>query len=224
MIQEKIHRERYHLAEEAPICRGRPRGEFGYNADTPSGEAVLSGTYIRWVGVHKGTQLIFDAIAQIKQQVPPNSISQIINRTTWQSTWKKKQEKTSSSQSGLHFGHYVSGAESDLISDMHALKTSIALHHGLALTRWKSGLCAMLEKSLGARLISKLRPILLMEADFNAANKIIFGQRMLDMARKYCLMPEEIFIEKQRMAEDRIMSKVLFCDISGQLRAPTALA
>ena len=35
MIWEKIHRERYHLAEEAPICRGRLRGKFRYNADTP---------------------------------------------------------------------------------------------------------------------------------------------------------------------------------------------
>jgi hypothetical protein len=31
-----------------------------------------------------------------------------------------------------------------------------------------------------------------MEADFNATNKIIYGQRMLHQARKYNLIPEEI--------------------------------
>ena len=37
-------------------------------------------------------------------------------------------------------------------------------------------------------------------------------------------MPEEIFSERQRMAEDGILSKVLFYDISRQLKAPAALA
>eukprot|EP00804_Cyclotella_cryptica_P025778 CCRYP_021230-RA/>CCRYP_021230-RA protein AED:0.44 eAED:0.44 QI:0/0/0/0.5/1/1/2/0/195 len=82
----------------------------------------------------------------------------------------------------------------------------------------------MIEKSPGVKLISKLRAILLMEADFNAANKIIFGQRMLNNARKNDLMPDEIFSERQRMAEDGILAKVLFFDISRQLKAPAALA
>jgi len=36
----------------------------------------------------------------------------------------------------------------------------------------------MLEKELGINLASKLRAILLMEADFNAANKLIYGNRL----------------------------------------------
>ena len=102
-----------------------------------------------------------------------------LSTETTGNTHGKKNESTSSSQSGLHFGHYVSGASSDMISDIHALKTSLALHHGIALARWKKGLCVMIEKAPGVKLLSKLRAILLMEADFNAANKIIFGQRML---------------------------------------------
>jgi hypothetical protein len=82
----------------------------------------------------------------------------------------------------------------------------------------------MLEKQAGVRLLSKLRAILLMEADFNAVNKILFGNRMLNQVRQYRLMPEEIFSERQRMAEDRVLAKVLFYDISRQLRAPAALA
>ncbi len=33
----------------------------------------------------------------------------------------------------------------------------------------------MLEKTLGVTLVTKLRVILLMEADFNATNKIFYG-------------------------------------------------
>jgi hypothetical protein len=51
----------------------------------------------------------------------------------------------------------------------------------------------MLKKMFGCALITKLRSILLMEADFNATNKIIYGQQMLAQARKYKLIPEEIY-------------------------------
>jgi len=156
--------------------------------------------------------------------VPPNSILQVINQETWQYTWKQKTETTSSSQLGLNFGHYVSGACLDIISDLHALKTSIALQHRIAYTHWKSGLCVMLEKAPRVCLISKLRVILLMVADFNAANKIIFGQRMLTNACKFHLMPDEVFSENQHMADDGILTKLLFHYISRQLCAPLALA
>ncbi len=54
----------------------------------------------------------------------------------------------------------------------------------------------ILKKTLGMTLVKKLRATLLMEGDFNATNKIVYGKRMLDNARKYRLMPEEIFSEK----------------------------
>lgn len=224
IIWSKIHQERYHLAEEAPICQGRLRGEFGYNATTPAGNAVLQGTFNPPYLIHEGTLQLFKAIADIRRIIPPNSVQPIISCQEWQDAWRRKKETTSSSQSGLHFGHYVSGAESVIISQMHSIKTSIALSHGVALNRWQSGLCVMLEKTAGVKLISKLRAILLMEADFNAANKIIFGQRMLHNARRYNLIPDEIFSERQRMADDGILAKTLFYDISRQLRTPAALA
>ena len=42
-----------------------------------------------------------------------------------------------------------------------------------------------------------------MEADTNAANKIIFGTRMLQNVRKYELMPGEIYSERGRTAVGR---------------------
>ena len=50
----------------------------------------------------------------------------------------------------------------------------------------------MLEKIAGVASITKLRAILLLEADFNFHNKLIFGSRMLDLARQHDLVPEEI--------------------------------
>src|SRR5210317_546410 len=82
----------------------------------------------------------------------------------------------------------------------------------------------MLEKVLGKRLVAKLRAILLMEADFNFSNKLVYGVRMLDNVRKYGFMPEEIFSERNRMADDGSLGKTLFYDIVRQLRVPAAIS
>jgi len=82
----------------------------------------------------------------------------------------------------------------------------------------------MLEKMFGCTLVKKLRSILLMEADFNYANKEIYGNRMLYNVRKYGYMAEEIFSEKGRMADDGSLAKVLFYDIIRQKRIPAGLS
>ena len=109
--------------------------------------------------------------------------------------WKKAKEETSSSYSGLHFGHYKAGTALAYISHFYAVKATLIMHHGIVLECWAQGLLVMLQKLYGCSLITKLRSILLMEADFNGANKLVFGSWMLEKARRNGLMPEEIFSE-----------------------------
>jgi hypothetical protein len=94
----------------------------------------------------------------------------------------------------------------------------------VVLERWGRGLSVMLEKMFGCALITKLWSILLMEADFNATNKIIYSQRMLQTARKYKLMPEEVFRERNCLADDGTLIKVLFYDIVHQTRLPAGIS
>ncbi len=82
----------------------------------------------------------------------------------------------------------------------------------------------MLKKMFGVCLVSKLRAILLKEVDFNAMNKEVYGVHMLDEARKYKLIPEEIFIKKNRTADDGGLAKTLFYDIVQQTQLPAAIA
>ena len=126
--------------------------------------------------------------------------------------------------SGLHFGYYKARDQSQIISHFHALKTSLLLRRGIALDRWSHGLSAMLEKMFGCSLVTKLRFILMMEADFNFANKTIYSGRMLGNVRKYNLMPEEIFSERNRMVDDGTIAKVLFYDIVKQLRVSAGIS
>ena len=74
----------------------------------------------------------------------------------------------------------------------------------------------MLEKNKGCSEVSKLHSILLMEADFNAVKKMIYGCQMLKNMRRHNMMPDEICSKKHRMAEEGTMMKVLFFNIVWQ--------
>ena len=97
----------------------------------------------------------------VRTIIPARSVNINLKRGGWQHRWGKAKEKTSSSVSVLHFSHYKAGAKSDLISHLHALKTSVALRRGVFLARWAKGLSVMLEKMLGFTFLTKLRAILL---------------------------------------------------------------
>ena len=93
-------------------------------------------------------------------------------------------ERIDSSFSGRHFGHYAAAAHLDLLSEAHTRHLALITQTGAAPKRWSKGLSAMLEKIAGVTVVTKLRAILLMEADFNCHNRLIFGDRMTKLARK----------------------------------------
>jgi hypothetical protein len=107
--------------------------------------------------------------------VPKNLVSTTTTKEDWRAHWKKAKEKTSSLISGRHFRHYKAGLESDHISFLESLLATLVVKRGIVLERWSKGLLVMLEKIFGCTLITKLRSFLLIEADFNATNKIIYG-------------------------------------------------
>ncbi len=223
VIISEVHNKRYVMASGAPICQVPLAQEFGHMSEGPAAVLVLDGTY-DYSGVDRATADILQEIRQTRVRIPADSISTIVGRQDWQHYWQKADERTSSSRSGLHFGHYKAGCASTYTSHFHAAKATVALTLGTPYNRWKQGVTVMLEKERGVNLVSKLRAILLMEADFNAANKIMFSNRMMSMVRQHNMMPEEIFSEKGKTAVDGTLAKVLFYDLSRQFRKPAAIA
>ncbi len=55
-------------------------------------------------------------------------------------------------------------------------------------------------------------------------NKEVYGIWMLDNARRYKLIPEEIFSKQNRTADYGGLAKTLFYDIARQMRTPAAIA
>mmetsp|Transcript_22101 Transcript_22101/g.45348 ORF Transcript_22101/g.45348 Transcript_22101/m.45348 type:complete len:225 (-) Transcript_22101:593-1267(-) len=173
----EVHNKRYVLAAEAPICKEPLLGEFGQFSLRPAAAQVLAGTY-NYVSVDQATADKFASATDIRSLIPENSVSTTVMPGDWRYYWQNAKENTSSSESGLHFGHYKAITTSTYLTHFHAAKTTVALHLGTSVDRGRRGVTVMLEKELGKNLASKLRAILLMEADFNAANKLIYGNRL----------------------------------------------
>ena len=145
-------------------------------------DQVLAGAIDTNKNINAATKEIFQELRQIWKTIPPDLVQEIIRTVDWRTYWSKAWEETASSVSSLQFGHYKAGARSMHISHLHAMNAAVAIKTRLGLDRWAWGLSVMLEKIPGCHLVTKLWSILLMEADFNCTNKIIYGNRMLESA------------------------------------------
>ena len=132
---------------------------------------MVDGTYNYTEDFDPPAKELLDECAWVRTIIPAWSVNINLKQGEWQHRWGKAKNKTLSSVSGLHFSHYTAGAKSDLISHFHALKKSVSLRRGVFLSRWAKGLSVILEKMLGCNFLTKLRSILLMEADLNHSNK-----------------------------------------------------
>ncbi len=83
-IFNEVHRKRYNLAEEAPICQGALRGQFGYSATSPTARSVLDGTYEFPPDMDASTRELCEEIAHIRGMVPSDSVNGLILRERWQ--------------------------------------------------------------------------------------------------------------------------------------------
>ena len=76
--------------------------------------------------------------------------------------------------------------------------------------RWMTSLNVALEKVAGVRLLSKLRTIHLLEADFNTATKLIFAQRTMDRALDTNQILQSQYAKKQSRPIEAVLLKRLF--------------
>jgi len=97
---------------------------------------------------------------------------------------------TSSSLSGVHFGHYIAGTFNLDILVNNRKMADIPLLSGYLPERWQHGLNVMLEKAPGDFNLERLRIILLFEADFNSNNKWI-GRAVMRRAEELSLLAPE---------------------------------
>jgi len=216
MVEAKImqnNEKRFRLTEGSPPMTEPLRSDLGFLADTDAARRILDGTYLCPPGVEDCTKNFLQSLQISEPREPEDLIPMTVSKEDYQRHWKRSREKTSSSMSGLHFGHWKAAAESNYLAEIHAMFTEIMVSTGHSPRRWQQGLSVMLEKILGCRLPEKLRAILLMEADLNFANKLFFGYRMMIKAEEDKVIPAEIVgSRKGRQAIDVALNRCLMWD------------
>eukprot|EP00984_Skeletonema_dohrnii_P008234 scaffold3021_cov182-Skeletonema_dohrnii-CCMP3373.AAC.3 len=113
---------RFGRAGSAPICQGVLYDLLGTYADTEAAVQILEGTFTPPTDADGPTLIILEEIARIWQLMGEGEVSIVISQEDYQYYWRKVKESTSSSLSGLHFGHYKAIGWDDELSNILARK------------------------------------------------------------------------------------------------------
>ena len=152
------------------------------------------GTYEIPVDLDPATTLILEEIGWMGVKLLNGEGEEIvITPDDFKRFWKRVKEFTSSSSSGIHYGHYKAAAQDDFSSSILSQQLTVIARSGVPPESWSVGLQVMLEKIAGVCLVEKLRAIQLYEADFNCYNQFIFGRQAMQTLTDSGYIPEELF-------------------------------
>ena len=205
----KENSARFRLAYSSPTLDSEMRCALG-----PSGEGPLTKDILT-----SQEQLCnrpeVQEILELFRNSQHESISTHITSDQWIDHWKHAKERTASSYSGLHFGHYKAHTFMTAIAEIKCKLVNLAIISGRPLLRWMKGISVMLEKSAGDVNVQKLWAILLLEADFNAMHKIIFNNRLIPSIEAANAIPMEVIGGRRSQAATHLaLDKKLIADIA----------
>ena len=186
-----------------------------YKADTldfEKWEGILDPHKPIPTSVEHGTRLWFEQMKRCDNNIPPSTVT--FNEASYQTSWKKMKE-TTSSHPGLHFGHFKSmQEESPLANQIHTALANVPLIIGYSPKSWRVCTNAMLRKKSNDARPEKLRLITLMDAQFNHNNKHL-GRTMMRNGEKHShLATEQYGSRKNKSAVEHALNKVLTIDLS----------
>ena len=182
--------------------------DFGFCGIGPAADAVLSGEYVIPQDLPLGVRLFLQHVKR-PADIQIN-IGSSIPTHVFSSAFQAARETTSSSFSGLHYGHYKALFQHTELSEVEATWIHAPFKWGFSSKRSRVGIDVMIEKKPGVRNVDKLRAILLFEADFNSTAKILARQLMYN-AEKW-LAPEQYGSRSRHSAICQALNKRLTLD------------
>ena len=223
-VEQAIQREcevRFSLAHSTPIMNLLLGEKLQYLSEEALAKAIITGTYEIPTDLDPATAMILKEIGKLGMKIVTGDNNEIIiTPEDFKRFWKKVNEFTSSSMSGVHYGHYKAAIQDPPSTNVLALQLTVIAPSGIPPESWSVGLQVMLEMIAGICLVEKLRAIQLYEADFNCYNQFIFGRQAMQTLTDSGYIPEELFSQKRCTAEDAKFDKTLMADLSRQARQP----
>ena len=153
------------------------------------------------------------------------NINTVISQEEFYQGIKKWKEKTSTSPSGRHLGHYHAQAAPDMDETqkgytatflwIHTSIINLALKRSIVLTRWKTVHTVASPKDTGITKIHRIRSLNLYEADLNLLLRVILSRRLLWKVEDNHMLADECWgSRKLRSAGDLGLQKVLTTELS----------
>jgi hypothetical protein len=186
-----------------------------YLSDKSLAKAVITGMYDIPTNLDPAMVMILKEIGTLGMKIVNGNANKIIiTPEDFRCFWKKVNEFTLLSMSGVHYGRYKAATQDLLSTEVLATQLTVIAQSRIPPDSWSVGLQVMLEKIAGVCLVEKLHTIQLYEADFNCYNQFVFGKQAMQTLTDSGYIPEELFSQKGSTAEDAKFNKTLMADLS----------
>ena len=214
------NKDKYHQTEETCPFMDDPLlthfGEMGLGEYT---ELVLKGEYTPPDAESEQTKTFLKLC-----KVPSDEL--IINPMTrsldyFSNSWKAMKERTASRT--VHFGHFRAAVESDEIMRCHYALAEIPFRSGYSPKRWQKANNVMILKKEGVNDLSRLRTLVLFEAEFNHNNKFL-GRNMMQHMKQTHSLAEEQYSAPGKKSIDQVLNRKLFFDLTRYQKTSAAMA
>ena len=216
---------RFRQASSTPPMSFPLYGALGDTATTPFAADVLGGSFQPPEGTDKWASKLLRELQFAPAVANGARIDIDIDLSKWRKAWRRARETTSGGPSGYTFAHYkancLPGAED--LADIDRAFVSIPYKTGYSPSLWQQGINCMLEKKKGNFRVDKLRAILVYEAEFNMANKILGRDAMFFAEDLQAVAWEQYGCRKEHSAVNQSLNKTLTCDLCRQKKQSFAI-
>jgi hypothetical protein len=165
------NKRRFRQTEGTPFMQEPLRTSVGYLGIGPGAQDIINGTFQCPANTPHAARLI-QGLKRI-DGTHEKPIHAGMPTEEYCQGWKRAKEKTSAGPLTLHFGHCKAGALDPRIIKFEAAMASIPMKSGYAYKLWRKGTDVELLRKANSFHVSKLRTIVLFEADFDFTNKAV---------------------------------------------------
>jgi hypothetical protein len=211
----QYNRDSFRAASSSPCGHGIIHDALTFSSLSPESEQILSGTIPEdWCGRDNHLREFLASFVIPPQVEAHGEIQTSISDADIIYGFKGWKERTSTSPSGRHLGHYKALIQHPTLLKCFSQFMNIVVLRGIAIPRWCQATNVMIEKDAGKPCINRLRIIHLFEADFNFFLKLQWGHRLVRHAVSLDLLHDSQHGSvPRRTALDPIMLTQLTSDL-----------
>jgi len=219
-----INTRQYNQAQATPFGSGYLADTIGLNIEHPAAAHLLNGSFVP----DAGTGLLPEMLKVIEYLKRPSYLNQpfptTITTKDFQATYGVVKERTSSSASGHHVGHYKAAAQDDTLSQVHSTMMSLPYKMGFSPQRWHRIVDVMLEKEPGNPKLHRLRIIALIESNYNQSQRILIARRLTHILEDNNLVTDMQYGSRPgKLCITPVLNKQLSHDIIRQTKHTAAV-